>query len=389
MVTSGVYDFLDQDRVIFGRPAAEAVMEEAARLDADKLFIVASKTVSRKTDVITNSKAAMGHRFAGLFDECIEHVPREAVIAAAEAVRAADPDLIVTVGGGTPIDTVKVLQIALAYDVREPARLGDYRVRVEKDGKVHQPVMDTSPVRQIIVPTTLSGGEFSDSAGCTDTANKVKEMYGGRSVAGRAVILDPAVTIHTPEWLWLSTGIRALDHAVEGICSRAPQPFTDGLGLHALRLFAESLRRNRDEPGDLDARLSSQQAVWLAGSSLNRAPYGASHGIGQALGAATGVSHGYTSCVLLPTVLRYNAPVNAERQTWVAEAMGRAGDEAPKVIGDLIGDLGLPRSLRDVDVKKADLEIVARNALENRFVRSNPRPLESPDDVMEILEAAW
>ena len=389
MVRTGVYDFLDQDRVIFGRPAAEAVMEEAARLSADKLFIVASKTVSRKTDVIKNLKAAMGNHFAGLFDECVEHVPREAVIAAAEAVRAADPDLIVTIGGGTPIDTVKVLQIALAYDVRDVAQLGEYRIWTDEDGTVHKPAMDESPVRQIIVPTTLSGGEFSDSAGCTNAATKEKDHFGGRAVAGRAVILDPAVTIHTPEWLWLSTGIRAVDHAVEGICSHSPQPFTDGLGIHALKLFDESLRRNREKPDDLEARLSSQQAVWLAGSGLNRVPYGASHGIGQALGAATGVSHGYTSCILLPAVLRYNASINAERQTWVAEAMGRPGDEAPEVVGDLIGDLGLPRSLRDVDVKKADLEIVARNALGNRFVRSNPRPLESPDDVMEILEAAW
>src|SRR3989304_8346756 len=117
MVRSGTYVFLAQDRVIFGKPASEAVAEEAARRNARRVFIVASKTVNRKTDVITRIRSAIGERFAGLFDDTREHVPRDSVLTAAAAVRAANPDLIVTVGGGTPIDTVKGMLACLAVGI--------------------------------------------------------------------------------------------------------------------------------------------------------------------------------------------------------------------------------------------------------------------------------
>ena len=99
-------------------------------------------------------------------------------------------------------------------------------------------------VRSIAVPTTLSAGEFTSFAGCTDTVRQVKESYGHALMMPRSVILDPAVTVHTPEWLFLSTGIRAVDHAVEDICSINPQPFSDGTSMHALRLLgARAARR--------------------------------------------------------------------------------------------------------------------------------------------------
>ena len=96
-------------------------------------------------------------------------------------------------------------------------------------------------VRFVAVPTTLSAGEFTSFAGCTDTVRHVKESFGTALMMPSAVILDPAVTLHTPEWLFLSTGIRAVDHAVEDICSINPTPFSDGASLHALRLLSRGL----------------------------------------------------------------------------------------------------------------------------------------------------
>ena len=116
---SGSYEFLPQDRVIFGRPAAEAVVETADRMAKRRLLIVASKTLSRKTDVVSKIQAALAERCVGVFDECIEHVPRASVLSLAAAVRKREPDLIVTVGGGTPIDTVKVTLLTMAADVTD------------------------------------------------------------------------------------------------------------------------------------------------------------------------------------------------------------------------------------------------------------------------------
>jgi maleylacetate reductase len=195
---SGSYEFLPQDRVIFGRPAAEAVVETADRMAKRRLLIVASKTLSRKTDVVSKIQAALAERCVGVFDECIEHVPRASVLSLAASVRKREPDLIVTVGGGTPIDTVKVTLLTMAAGVTDEPGFDAMRIRVEADGSRMVPSIKDPPVRQIIVPTTLSGAEFSNLGGCTDPVRKVKDLYTGRLIGGQVVILDPAAySIHS------------------------------------------------------------------------------------------------------------------------------------------------------------------------------------------------
>lgn len=386
---SATFDYLAQERVIYGRPAAEALLEEADRIGAERLFVVSAKSLSRKTDAISALRVALGDRFVGLFDDCVAHTPRDTVIAAADAIRAAGADLVVTVGGGTPIDTVKAALICLAEDVRDPGALAEYRIQVRDDGSRHVPAVRPMSVRQIVIPTTLSGAEFSDLAGVTDPARGIKDGYTARDCCAVTVILDPAFTVHTPEWLWLSTAIRSVDHAVETICSRAPQVLADATSAHALGMFADALPRIKETPDDLEARLDAQLAVWLATTGLFRVEYGASHGIGHQLGAVAGVPHGYCSCVMLPSVLRYNEPVNAERQVIVSEALGRPGDGAADAVHDLVEQLGLPTRLRDVGVERSQLDRIAEGSLENFMTRSNPRPLRSAEQIREILEMAW
>lgn len=375
----GSYTYFPLERVIFGRAAAQAAAEEATRLGVRRVFIVASRSLSARTGVVDAIAGALGTQYAGRFDRCVAHSPWPSVIEAADAVRAAKPDLILTVGGGTPVDTVKILQLALAHDVREEAGL-------EKLHTVPQATL--SPVRQVAVPTTLSGAEFSNLAGGTNPKTRLKHSFIGPDIGPRSVILDPALTVHTPEWLWLSTGIRALDHAVEALLSVESNAYCDGLSLHALRLFAEWLPRTRADPGNLDARLACQQATWLSASTINRLPFGASHGIGHALGAAAGVPHGYTSCVMLPHVMRFNEAATRDKQRLIARALGASGSAADAV-ASLVSSLELPMKLRDVKVEKHQLPTIAENAMKNIWVRMNPRPIRSPEDVMQLLEAAW
>jgi len=385
MQKAGSYAYLPLERVVFGRPAAEAVVEEVTRVGATRAFIVASKSLARNTPVIRTIADALGASYVGLFDGCVQHSPRKSVIEAARAVRAAKPDLILTVGGGTALDTVKVLQICLAHDVDSTEALDSLYVSVGPDGKRVVPHIKPSPVRQVAVPTTLSGAEFSNLAGVTDERIRQKHSFIGPDVGARAVILDSEVTVHTPEWLWLSTGVRGVDHAVETLCSIDAHPYCDGLALHALRLFAEAL----PHPDDLTARLTCQEASWLAASSIARINYGASHGIGHALGAFADVPHGHTSCVMLPHVMRYNERATAAKQRLIAEAMGRPGVAGADAIADLIAALKQPTTLRAVGVKREQLSKIAEAAMNNIWVRNNPQPIRSPDDVMQILEAAW
>lgn len=385
MTSAGGYAYLPLERVVFGQPAADAALEEMARVGATRAFIVAAKSLVRNTPVVSGIADRLGSHYVGLFDGCVQHSPRASVIEAARAVRTAAPDLILTIGGGTAIDTVKVLQICLAHAVETTEELDGLHVSVGADGRRRVPNIRPSPVRQVVIPTTLSGAEFSNLAGITDERIRQKHSFIGPDVGARAIILDPQVTIYTPEWLWLSTGIRGVDHAVETLCSIDAHPYCDALALHALRLFAEALPR----PHELAARLMCQQASWLAGSSINRVNYGASHGIGHALGAFADVPHGHTSCVMLPHVMRYNARATLAKQRLIAEAVGRPGIPAADAVAELIGRLNQPTTLRAVGVKREQLPKIADAAMHNMWVRTNPQPIRSPQDVMQLLEAAW
>ena len=200
-------------------------------------------------------------------------------------------------------------------------------------------------MRQITIPTTLSGGEFSGISGVTDERTKVKTLVRHPSIIPQAVILDPEVTVHTPEWLWLSTGIRAVDHCVEGICSGEAHPSAMRRRCRAGAARPRAAAR-QSRPGDIQARLDCQMGTWLSmGPLASGVPMGASHGIGYVLGAVFDIPHGHTSCIMLPAVMQWNKSANAERQELIATAMGRPGDDAAVVLDEFIGGLGMPRSL--------------------------------------------
>ena len=376
--------FGDMDEVVFGQPAAEAVAAQLDRLHLSRAFLMVSGTLNRNTDEIEKIRKSLGGRYVGSFDAMPPHTPREAVVAAAVQARAAGADIIVTVGGGSITDGAKAVQLCLANDVR---RVEDVdRIKAVKGVA---PAMNPPNVRQISVPTTIAGGEFSAIAGVTNARTRVKEMLRHELVIPRAAILDPAITIHTPEWLWLSTGIRAVDHCVEGLCSREAHPYADAQALKGLSMLAQGLPRVKATPADLDARLDCQVGTWLSmGPLAAGVPMGASHGIGYVLGAVHDVPHGYTSCVMLPAVLRWNKSANAKRQELVSAAMGQPGRDAGDVLDDFIRGLGMPRSLQDVRIGPESFDRIAEQAMATPWVPRNPRKIDTPAQVREILDLA-
>jgi maleylacetate reductase len=383
VVEPGVYRFPKMDGIVFGRPWTEVLPELVNRLGARRIFVLGSATLAAGAALGDTLSAGLGASLATLHVGIRAHTPRDDVIVAAAAARAVNADLIVTIGGSSVTDAGKMLQLCLAADIRVAAALDPWRA-------VARPLLPAMGVRMVSIPTTLSGAEFTALAGCTDLERRVKEPFAHPEMIPHTVILDPQITLHTPMPLWLSSGLRAVDHAVETLCAIHTQPLFEAAASRALALLARGLSLTKRDPADLTARLESQLGVWLSliGPQAG-APMGASHGIGHALGGTAGVPHGVTSCIMLPHVLRWNKVVNADRQRCVAAALGEGEADAGDLIAGLVRRLELPSRLRDVGVDRAALPRIAQVSMHDRHIPTNPRRIEGPDDIMTLLEAAW
>ena len=376
-------------RVVFGKPAAEAIAAEAERIGSNRVFLLASATLREQTDEIAAIERALGDRHAATFSGIRPHAPRSDVLKAVEAARDCNADLIVTIGGGSGTDAGKIVALALKHDVRTVEDFEPLHVYVTDDGQVVNPCTIGPDIRVICVPTTLSGGEFNTLSGATDEVTMHKQGYEHRDMAPIAIILDPAITRHTPEWIWLSTGVRSVDHAVETLASDKSNDFADGLADSALRLLAEGLPRVKADPGDLDARLKCQIGAWQSMISIiGGVPMGASHAIGHILGGTCDVPHGYCSCVMSPYVLAWNAEHDDSRQARISDCLGRPGEPASVALDGFIRGLGMPRTLGEVGVGEDKLQLIAEYTLKDIWGRTNPRPVKTAGDVMQILRLA-
>ena len=386
---SGEMILTSTQRVIFGKPAAASIAAEAERMGSRRVFLLASSTLRNDTDEIAAIERALGDRHAATFSGIRPHAPRSDVLKAVEAARAADTDLIVTIGGGSGTDAGKIVALALNHDVRTVEDFEPLHIFVEPDGTVVNPLKVGPTVRVICVPTTLSGGEFNPLSGATDEVTMHKQGYEHRDMAPIAIILDPSITRHTPEWIWLSTGVRSVDHAIETLGSDKSNDFADGLADSALRLLADGLPRVKADPTDLAGRLKCQIGAWQSMISIiGGVPMGASHAIGHILGGTCDVPHGYCSCVMSPYVLAWNAEHDDSRQARISDCLGQPGTPASQALDQFIRGLGMPRTLSEVGVGEDRLQQVAEYTLLDIWGRTNPRPIKTADDVMQILRLA-
>lgn len=386
-IDAGTLAMLRQPVVHYGARADRAVAEEARRRGARRILPVVTTSLLGNP-VVRAALDALGSAALPVFSDLMPHTPFDVVLALTATIERTAPDLVVVFGGGSAIDAVKIgtLAAAAAVDGRE-GLLGLRSIPDQHGVAQNAPVARNIPV--VAVPTTLSAAEFGIIGGATDVATGIKHLYKSDTLAPETIVYDPWLGGATPLDLWLSTGIRSVDHGVETVLSRDANPFTDALALRGLTLLREGLNAVRRDPASAEARHRCQLGVWLAGSSIGRVRYGASHGLGHQLGAIAGVPHGMTSCVLLPAVLSFNEAVAGDRQTEIAAALGDPGQSAASAVRRFIAGLGLPTRLSELGVSEATLPRVAETGLNNAFVRANLRPIHSAEDVMTILRAAY
>lgn len=388
MIKVGLHQYPPMDQVIFGKPAGQGLAEEAERLNAHRVFLIASHTLNTKTDEIEKIRKALGSRYAGTFDGVPQHTTRTSAVAAAARAVGAGADLIVAVGGGSVVDAAKIVLMCIEHKITDEGGLDGFEVVSTPEGPRPGPFR-APRVRMIAIPSTLSGGEYNAGSLVTDTRRKLKQIFHHPLMMPRSIILDPAITVHTPQNLWLGSGTRAMDHGIEAVCSPRGNPLVESVCLRGLRYLYDGLLATKMKPDDLEARQSCQLGSWLSAFGLQcRVPMGASHAIGHVLGGTCDVPHYFCTAVMMPSVLEFNRPDTAGAQDKLAEAWGVPGTKASETFAEFIRQLELPRRLSEVGVTEDKFDLIGRNAMLSVFTRANPRPIKGPEDIVKILRMA-
>jgi maleylacetate reductase len=382
---TGVHNFPAIDRVIYGKAASEAIREEAERLNARRVFLIASRTLNSKTDEIEKIRRTLGDKHAVTFDGIAQHTTRKQAAEVALHAKEARADLVVAVGGGSAVDLAKIVIMAMEHDISDEAGFDPFPMG---PGVSHSSFRSPT-VRQIAVPSTLNGGEYNAAALVTDERQKLKQIFFHPQMMPVAIVLDPALTLHTPTKLWMGSGTRSMDHGIEALCSPAGTPLADEVVLAGIRTLREGMLQTLQQPDDLEARRLSQYGSWLASFGLQaRVPMGASHGIGHVLGGTFDVPHYYCTPVILPSLLRYNKPFTEDAQKRLATALGAPGDEAADAFAEFTRRLGLPGRLAEVGIGEDKFDQISKIAINHRFVKANPRPFKDEADIVDLLRAA-
>ncbi|MBI3970821.1 MAG: iron-containing alcohol dehydrogenase [Chloroflexi bacterium] len=386
---SGVFDYPPADRVRHGPGQVAALPEELSRLGTRRAFVVTGRSLATKTDVVQRVEALLGERHAGTYAGIAQHVPSGGVAEATRQARDVGADVLISVGGGSPVDAAKLVALALAEGWTEPVQFTAHANRGAR-GDPPRPLLP-----HIAVGTTLSAAEFTGAAGVTDEQTRFKGGHRHPAMVPIVVILDPELKLATPWALWAASGIKALDHAVERLIVPGRQPFTSALCVEAIRLLLEHLPHSAaDQPGALARRGHGQVAAWLSLYGYPNVPTGLSHALGHQIGAFCGVPHGITSCVTLPPVVRHVRRTSPAALAGVARAFGLSPDvtTAPDIgeqiagrIAALVAQLGLPGRLRDAGVAEDQLEPLLANTVHEL----QGRGLASEDEIRGLLLVAW
>ena len=373
--TTGEYRFTRLESVIFGARKIESLGGELARHGAKRAMIVTGKSLGR-SKLLDRVKTAAGPSLAGVFTGAVQHVPSNTVTELISDARHLEVDAMVSFGGGSPIDTVKAAAMALMK---------------ENGGR---------ELLHIAVPTTLSAGEFTPAGGVTNESTRVKGGVTDQRLQAKVVILDPTLTVETPAWLWASTGMRALDHAVEGSYSTRHQLITDTLATRAIALLNAHLLPSLQTTGDeeLEHRVQCQLAAWLSIFGMMNTRGGVSHALGHQIGPFWNVPHGVTSCITLSHVMRFMAEIAADRFGPIAEGFGIRFDrgnprsaalECADRTAKFIKKFEVPTRLRDVGVPREEISRIAGTVLEE-VKRSNTVGAEvTLEQLVAILDSAY
>lgn len=377
------------ERIVSGRGSIGKLAEEIERVGGTRALVVISPSVA-KTLLLDRIKSSLGAKCAAIFDEVKPHSPTDSIAKAVERACDARIDVLVSAGGGSAIDTAKGVAALLA----EGGSLPRFGVRFTPANKKEVPPMPASKLPHIAIPTTLSGGEYSYSAGITEGGKKY--IVADPKLAPRTVLLDPEAAATAPGRLLAASGMNALAHCIEAVYSTETQPLTEAYCLRGIGLIARYLPRAVENSRDLEALSHVQVAACLSGMGVYSAWTGIHHAIVHVVGGLYKAPHAEIHALMLPYAMRWNLDATIGAHARMAREIGLEGadenalaEAVPEYVFAMNRRMGLPLKLRELAVPRDGLKQLAIDALDDYSIHTNPKPVHAAEQVLEVLELAW
>jgi len=380
------FNFHIPTRIVFGAGSLKEAAKEMDALGMHKALVVTDVTL-KDSAMVKSLLDALGEKCAALFPEAIPDSSFQVVSRGARVFRERGADGIISIGGGSSMDTAKTIAVLAKTgkdDVREFVGIG----------KVGGPIAP-----HIAIPTTSgTASEVSQFATIKDHEAKEKRLISDPNLVPPVAILDPMVTVSLPPQMTSATAMDAMSHAIESLHARGYEPITDGLAQKAIRLIVQYLPLCLEKGDDVESRGMLAIASTMAGMAFQNALVGCVHGMAHALGGMFGLHHGLANSILLPHGMRFNMPVSAARYRDVGEAFNldlsgksdrQIGEMAIQAVEEFTRKTGLPQKLSQVNIPRESLAEVARLAVADMAMRSNIRKVTDPQEIVQVLLAAW
>ena len=372
-------------KILFGPGAAKEVGMEVEELKGTKALIVTDRNLV-KTDLVNRVHNTLGAKCVGIFSDVTPDTGVHIVNAGAKYGRTLGADILVSVGGGSAIDTAKGMAICLT----KGGRLEDHAGLNVLGGPI---------TPHVAIPTTAgTGSEVTYAAVIKDHEQKRKLLFADNYLIPNVAILDPNMTIGMPKSLTATTGMDALSHCIEAIHSLQSEPIADALAFHGIRMIRKFLPKALENGTDIMARGQMLIAASMAGAAFSNAQVGVVHALAHCIGARFGVPHGIANSILLPHCILYNLDACPDRYSQIAEAMGKevigmellkAGEQAAIALWEFTKAIGMPQTLREVNVEESGLEQCAHDALMDGSIVYNPKPIFDPNEILNIYQKAF